>query len=81
MGSSALGMAYAAAGRVDLYFHHALSPWDTVSGLLLAREPGGEVVDRQGERAGLHTPSVIASSPRLIQSFLQSTEGHPWRLG
>ncbi len=81
MGSSALGMAYAAAGRVDLYFHHALSPWDTVSGLLLAREAGGEVVDRQGERAGLHTPSVIASSPRLIQSFLRATEGHPWRLG
>lgn len=81
MGSSALGMAYAAAGRVDLYFHHALSPWDTVSGLLLAREAGGEVVDRQGQRAGLHTPSVIASSPRLIQSFLRATEGHPWRLG
>ena len=27
MGSAALGIAYAAAGRVDLYFHHSLSPW------------------------------------------------------
>ncbi len=81
MGSAALGLAYAAAGRVDMYFHHSLSPWDVASGLLLAREAGGEVVDRQGRRAGLFTPSVIASSPALIQSFLQATEGHPWRQG
>ncbi|MCH8279273.1 MAG: inositol monophosphatase [Chloroflexi bacterium] len=81
MGSAGLGLAYAAAGRVDIYFHHSLSPWDMASGLLLAREAGGEVVDRQGQRAGLFTPSVIASNPALIQSFLQATEGHPWRDG
>ncbi|MSQ06365.1 MAG: inositol monophosphatase [Dehalococcoidia bacterium] len=81
MGSSALGMAYAAAGRLDLYFHHSLSPWDVASGLLLAREAGGEVVDRQGQRALLHTPSVIASSQHLIDRFLTATHGAPWRQG
>ncbi len=81
MGSSALGMAYAAAGRLDLYFHHSLSPWDSASGLLLAREAGGNVVDRQGNDANLFTPSVIVSSPRLIEKFLEATEGLEWRLG
>ncbi len=81
MGSSALGMAYAAAGRVDLYFHHSLSPWDSASGLLLAREAGGNVVDRQGQDANLFTPSVIVSSQRLIDGFLQVTEGLEWRNG
>lgn len=81
MGSSALGMAYAAAGRLDLYFHHSLSPWDSASGLLLARESGGNVVDRQGKNADLFTPSVIVSSQRLIDSFLQTTEGLEWRNG
>ena len=81
MGSAALGLAYAAAGRIDLYFHHSLSPWDIASGLLLAREAGGEVVDRQGKPAGLYTPSVIASSPRLIDRFLHATEGLEWRSG
>ena len=57
LGSSALGMAYAAAGRLDLYFHHSLSPWDSASGLLLAREAGGNVVDRQGQDANLFTPA------------------------
>jgi myo-inositol-1(or 4)-monophosphatase len=79
MGSSALGLAYAAAGRTDLYFHHFLSPWDIASGLLLAREAGGEVVDKQGQPANLYTPSVIVSSPHLIDRFLQATEGLEWR--
>jgi myo-inositol-1(or 4)-monophosphatase len=79
MGSSALGLAYAAAGRVDLYFHHSLAPWDVASGLLLVQEAGGLVVDRQGQPAALRTPSVIASSPRLIEGFLQATEGLAWR--
>ena len=79
LGSSALGMAYAAAGRLDLYFHHSLSPWDSASGLLLAREAGGNVVDRQGQDANLFTPSVIVSSQRLIDRFLETTEGLEWR--
>ena len=79
MGSAALGMAYAAAGRVDLYFHHSLSPWDMVAGLVLVQEAGGTVVDRQGRPANLSTPSVIASSHHLIGRFLQATEGSEWR--
>lgn len=81
LGSSALGMAYAAAGRLDLYFHHSLSPWDSASGLLLAREAGGNVVDRQGQSANLFTPSVIVSSQTLIDRFLEATEGLAWRDG
>ncbi len=81
MGSSALGMAYAAAGRIDLYFHHSLSPWDSASGLLLAREAGGNVVDRQGKDADLFTPSVIVSSQHLISRFLEATDGLEWRQG
>ena len=79
MGSAGLGLAYAAAGRVDLFFHHSLSPWDVAAGLIIAREAGGEVVDRQGNRAGLFTPSVICSSPALIDDFLSATDGLPWR--
>jgi myo-inositol-1(or 4)-monophosphatase len=79
MGSSALGLAYAASGRLDLYFHHSLAPWDIAAGLLLVQEAGGVVVDRQGQSARLRTPSVIAANPHLIDRFLQATEGLPWR--
>ena len=79
MGSSALGLAYAAAGRLDIYFHHHLSPWDLASGLLLVTEAGGAIVDKQGNPSNLFTPSIIASSPRLVQKFLEATEGMAWR--
>ena len=79
MGSAALGLAYAAAGRLDLYFHHSLAPWDIASGLVLAREAGGAVVDRQGQPAGLDSPSVIAANPGLVDEFLKATEGLAWR--
>ena len=79
MGSSGLGLAYAAAGRVDLYFHHSLMPWDLAGGLVLAQEAGAKVVDKQGHDGDLFTPSVIVSSPTLIEEFLKTTEGQPWR--
>ena len=79
MGSAGLGLAYAASGRVDLFFHHSLSPWDIAAGVILAKEAGGRIVDRQGNDAGLFSPSVICSSPALIDGFLAATDGLPWR--
>ena len=81
MGSAALGVAYAAAGKLDLYFHHSLSPWDIASGLVLVEEAGGTIVDKQGRPANLRTPSIIASNSFLVDRFLQATAGHPWREG
>ncbi len=81
MGSSGLGLAYAAAGRVDLYFHHSLSPWDLAVGLVLVKEAGGVVVDKQGQPASLRNPSVIAANPSLVSDFLGRTEGTAWRSG
>ena len=79
MGSSALGLAYAACGRVDVYFHHHLFPWDIASGLLLVSEASGSVLDRHGDLASLESQSVIASSPHLLGRFLEATEGLQWR--
>lgn len=71
MGSSSLGLAYVACGRVSLYFHRYLYPWDIASGLLLVREAGGEVVDWQGEPANFRDTEVVASNLRLHHEFLQ----------
>jgi len=79
LGSAGLGVAYAAAGRVDLFFHHSLMPWDIAGGLILAQEAGAIVVDRQGKEANLFTPGVILANPTLIADFLKRTDGMPWR--
>ena len=79
MGSSALGISYAAAGRHDLYFHHQLEPWDQVAGLLLVEEAGGIITDRTGKRAGLYSDGLIASSSALHVEFMRKTDGMAWR--
>ena len=81
MGSAALGLAYAASGRVDLYFHHNLSPWDIASGLLLASEAGGVVVDRNGNPATLGSESVILANPGLVARFWRPPMACPGETG
>ena len=78
LGSATLGLAYAAAGRLDIYFHHTLSPWDVAAGLLLLHEAGGQAVDRHGGAAGLQSTGLVASSPRLLAEFLRLTQGQEW---
>jgi len=73
MGSAALGLAFAACGRFDLYVHHFLYPWDLAAGILLVREGGGLVLDRDGGPATLHTDALIAGAPGPVKDFLQMT--------
>ena len=80
MGSSAMSIAYTAAGRIDLYCHHSLSAWDIASGILLAKEAGARVLDRATLRdATLFSPGLIISNPSLVEQFLTMTEGTTWR--
>ena len=80
MGSSALSIAYTAAGRIDLYAHHSLSSWDIASGILLAREAGARVLDRATlQDATLFSPGLIIAGAGLMEQFLAMTDGYTWR--
>lgn len=79
MGSAALGLAWAACGRVDMYFHHALAPWDVMCGLLLVKEAGGVVTTGSGACANFRTPSIIATNAAIHAEFMMRTEGSGWR--
>jgi len=69
IGSSSLGMAYVACGRLGLYFHKSLYPWDSASGLLLTMEAGGEVTDFTGRRATIDDREIVAANPGLARVF------------
>ena len=69
MGSSCLGLAYVAGGRLGIYFHKYLYPWDMASGILMVREAGGEVVNSHGKPATIKDNSIIASNSVLLDEF------------
>ena len=80
IGSAALGLAYTAAGRTDIYFHHLLSPWDIAAGILMGQESGARVTNRDGGPIDfLEDRSIILANPAVHAQFLQRTVGLPWR--
>ncbi|PIU56506.1 MAG: inositol monophosphatase [Chloroflexi bacterium CG07_land_8_20_14_0_80_51_10] len=60
IGSAALGLAYVACGRLDIYLHPRIYPWDIAAGILLIREAGGEVTDWQGKPATIWSDKIFA---------------------
>lgn len=79
MGSAALGLAYAACGRYDLFMHNFLYPWDVAAGLALVREGGGVTLDRGGGPATIDSEGLIAGAPKAVEELLARAKDRPWR--
>jgi len=70
MGSAALGLAYAACGRLDVYVHCNVLPWDVCAGILLVQEAGGLALDWEGRPAHLHSSKIVAGAPRAVRELV-----------
>jgi myo-inositol-1(or 4)-monophosphatase len=72
-GSTALNLAYVAAGRFDAYYAFDNHVWDVAAGVVLVREAGGTVTNVDGTPYDAYTPDAIASNgplhPVLLQCF------------
>ncbi|MDA4847094.1 inositol monophosphatase family protein [Hoeflea poritis] len=65
MGAAALDLAYVAAGRLDGFWEERLSPWDMAAGIVMIREAGGFVSDREGGSKMFDKNNVIAGNERI----------------
>lgn len=65
IGSAALGLCYLAAGRLDIYFHTALFPWDGAAGQLIAEEAGARIFDFSGAAWHYTQPTCLGCTPAL----------------
>jgi myo-inositol-1(or 4)-monophosphatase len=71
-GSAALDLAYIATGRIDGFWQFGLQPWDIAAGSLLVREAGGLISDMQGGEDFLKDGNVVAGTPKVFKSLLQT---------
>lgn len=74
-GSSALNLAYVAAGRLDGYWASSTKIWDIAAGTLLVAEAGGTVSSLSGERLVLDRPSFVAASSESLHRQLLEAIG------
>ena len=74
-GSTALNMAYVAAGRFDAYYAFDNHVWDVAAATVLIQEAGGEVTNVDGSNYDPFTPDALASNGPLhglmIENFAQ----------
>jgi myo-inositol-1(or 4)-monophosphatase len=74
-GSTALNLAYLAAGRCDGFWSYQIHPWDVAAGLVLVREAGGTVTRPDGGPYRLGVRDLLASNgplhPTLVEHFAE----------
>ncbi len=76
IGSSALGQAYVAAGRLDAHMKVTSGMYDVVGGNLLIVEAGGVVSNLDGEAWG-ERGSLCSATPGLPPLLIGLTQGMP----
>ncbi|MEV6599086.1 inositol monophosphatase family protein [Actinoplanes sp. NPDC051346] len=74
-GSAAIDLAWLAAGRVDAIAMLSNKPWDTAAGVVIAREAGAQVVDRDGAFHDTRVQSTVAAHPILLPTILALVSG------
>ena len=76
-GSTALDLAYVAAGYLDGFWGYGLKQWDVAAGILLVKEAGGLVSDLLGNPDPYDSHHLIACSPKcmpqMIKAFREAT--------
>ena len=76
-GSTALNLAYVAAGRFDGYWAFDNHVWDVAGGTVLVREAGGCVTNVDGSAYDPYTPDALASNGPLHPILLRALAEGP----
>ena len=72
-GSAALEIAYVACGKLDLFVHEQLAPWDIAAAGLIAREAGAVVRSLStGKDAAWDEPAVIIGNRGVVTDALET---------
>ncbi|MEV7988015.1 inositol monophosphatase family protein [Micromonospora sp. NPDC085948] len=69
-GSAAIDLAWLAQGRIDAFIMLNNKPWDTVAGVVIAREAGALVVDVDGTPHSAHAVATIGGNELLLPPVL-----------
>jgi myo-inositol-1(or 4)-monophosphatase len=71
-GSTALNLAYVAAGRFDGYWAFDNHVWDVAGAVVLLREAGGTITNVDGSEYDPYTPDALASNGPLHAVMLET---------
>lgn len=76
-GSTALNLAYVAAGRFDGYWAYDNWAWDIAAGVVLVREAGGVVTRADGSRLDPFRPDIVAGNTATHRAMIEALAASP----
>lgn len=76
-GSGVLIMCWVACGRIDVYHHNGLKPWDNAAAFLIVQEAGGTGLSLDGKPVRFVDSSVIIGVSSLVTQLSDIFKGHP----
>ncbi len=75
--SSALAIAYVAAGKINGYFERSIKPWDYAAASLMLEECGARCCDWNGEPIQYDEPSsFLCGTPKVLDVMLGIIQKH-----
>jgi myo-inositol-1(or 4)-monophosphatase len=76
-GSTAINLAYLAAGRFDGFWAFDNHVWDVAGGTVIVREAGGIITNPDGTEYDFYAPSALASNGPLHAAMLEAMRTGP----
>ena len=76
-GSTALNLAYVAAGAFDVFYATKINPWDVAAGVVLVREAGGVVTSISGGTYDMYALELLATNGRVQDEAVRAI-GEAW---
>jgi myo-inositol-1(or 4)-monophosphatase len=70
-------MTDVASGRLDLYHHNGLKPWDNAAAFLIAQEAGAKITDLSGKPTTWLSSEVVMGNTPLVNEFIAKTLSPP----
>ncbi|UXN05801.1 MULTISPECIES: inositol monophosphatase family protein [unclassified Bartonella] len=71
MGAASLDLAAVAAGRLDAFWEDGLQPWDMAAGMLMVREAGGYVSDKDGGQNMFDTKNIVVGNELMHGALMK----------
>lgn len=76
-GSAVADLASLAEGKIDVYLHSGLKPWDVAAASLIIQKAGGMVTDVDGSSWNPFKKEILATNDRLQDKFLSLLGPNP----
>ncbi|MBA9026388.1 inositol monophosphatase family protein [Peribacillus huizhouensis] len=70
IGAASLDLCMVAAGKLTGFFHDGLHPWDVAAGIIILKEAGGTVTNREGNAFRLGDHTLVASNTRIQEALV-----------